>query len=94
MIEKSQIASSASQKYGNADVITNSGGSAPSSTPPRRHPETSPITVPRMKANTVVVPTSASVHGSACNTWCVTVSGKNVSEMPKSPRTMFPRYVK
>ena len=39
----------------------------------------------------VVMPTSASVHGSACSTWWATVSGKNVSEMPKCPRAMLPR---
>ena len=91
MIAKSQIASSASQKYGNADVITKIGGSSPSRLPPRRHAEISPMKVPRMKAMIVVVPTSASVHGNACSTWCETVSGKNVSEMPKCPWAMLPR---
>src|SRR4029077_9491267 len=83
LIAKSQIASNASQKYGNADVITNNGGKAPSSTVPRRQAETSPIAVPSTKATIVVTPTSASVHGSACSTWWATVSGKNVSEVPK-----------
>jgi hypothetical protein len=47
--------------------------------------------VPRTKARIVVVPTNASVHGSAWNTWWATVSGKNVREMPKCPRAMLPR---
>ena len=37
------------------------------------------------------MPTSPSVHGRACITWCETESGKNVSEIPKSPVTMLRR---
>src|SRR3954464_1652234 len=94
LIENSQIASSASQKYGKAEVITKIGGSRPSTAPPRRQPDTSPISVPRTNAKIVVIPTRKSVQGSACSTWCETVSGKNVSEMPKCPRAMLPRYAK
>src|ERR1041384_4296831 len=85
LIENSQIASSASQKYGNAEVITNSGGSIPSTAPPRRQAETSPISVPSTNARNVVVPTRTSVHGNACSTWWLTVAGKNVSEMQALP---------
>src|SRR6184192_1759295 len=94
LIEKNQIASNASQKYGKAEVMTKIGGSAPSRKPPRRHAETSPINVPSRNAITVVRPTSPSVHGRACSTWWLTASGKNVSEVPKRPLAMLPRYVK
>ena len=72
-------------------MITKIGGSSPSRLPPRRQAEISPMKVPRTNARIVVVPTSISVHGRACSTWCETVSGKKVSEIPKSPRTMLPR---
>src|SRR6266550_5359027 len=87
--EKSQIVSRASQKYGNAEVMMKIGGSIPSSAPPRRQADTRPMNVPAMKARMVVMPTSPSVHGSACSTWCATVSGKKVSEIPKWPRKML-----
>src|SRR3989440_10215808 len=69
LIAKNQIASSASQKYGNADVITKIGGRAPSRKPPRRQAETSPLNVPSRNAITVVNPTSPSVQGKAWSTW-------------------------
>ena len=75
---------SAIQKYGKADVMTKIGGSALSSQPPRLQALIRPMNVPRMKASTVVTPTSPSVHGSAWNTIVSTESPKLVViEMPK-----------
>ena len=74
----------ASQKYGNAEVMTKIGGMTLSMSPPRLHP-ISPIIVPSTKARIVVTPTSTRVHGSAWRTSFITGSGKNVSEIPKSP---------
>src|SRR5579875_3158473 len=56
------------QKYGNADVTTNSGGSTLSIAPPRRQALTAPIAVPATNARIVVTPTRPSVHGSAVST--------------------------
>ena len=86
MSEKSQIEITAIQKYGNAEVMTKIGGMALSMSPPRRQAPTRPISVPSMKARTVVTPTSTSVQGSAWRTSCITGSGKKVSEIPNRPR--------
>lgn len=65
-------------------MITKIGGSALSSQVPRRHALTRPISVPRMKARTVVTPTSPIVHGRACLTMLLTdVPKLVVIEMPK-----------
>ncbi len=50
------------QKYGTAEVMTNTGGRMLSSRPPRRQADTMPSPVPRTKARTVVTPTRPSVH--------------------------------
>ena len=71
------------------------GGSALSSQEPRRQALTRPISVPRMKARTVVTPTSPSVHGSACITILLTgVPKLVVIEMPKLNVRTRPQYVK
>ena len=90
--EKTRISSSPTQKYGSAEVTTNTGGSSESSRPPRRQPATIPISEPSRNASTVVTPTSPSVHGSACPTIRVTGSPSVAPiEMPHCPVTMFLR---
>ena len=70
------------------------GGSTPSSIPPRRQAARRPMNVPSTKARIVVTPISPSVHGRACPTWCMTESGKKVSDVPRRSRAMFQRYAK
>ena len=53
------------QKYGSADVTTKTGGRTLSSAPPRRHPATVPMRVPKMNARIVVTPTRPNVHHTA-----------------------------
>ena len=65
----------ATQKYGIAEVITNTGGTTLSSFPPRRQAETMPRPVPRMKARIVVMPTRPSVHQIALPMTDVTDAG-------------------
>ena len=73
------------QKYGIAEVITNTGGTMLSSFPPRRQAETMPRPVPRMKARTVVMPTRPTVHQIALPMTDVTDAGYSSSEAPKLP---------
>ena len=63
------------QKYGIAEVITNTGGSTLSSRPPRRQADTMPRPVPSRKARTVTMPTRPSVHQIALPITEVTDSG-------------------
>jgi hypothetical protein len=75
----------ATQKYGIAEVITNTGGTMLSSFPPRRHAETMPSPVPRMKARTVVTPIRPSVHQIALPMTEVTEAGYSSREVPRLP---------
>ncbi len=78
------MASSPTQKYGKAEVITKIGGKALSSQLPRIHPLSRPINVPRRKAMTVVTPTRPRVQGRAWKTMVLTdVPKLVVIEMPK-----------
>ena len=63
------------QKYGTAEVITNTGGSTLSSRPPRRQAETMPSPVPTTKAAMVAIPTRPSVHQIALPITELTVEG-------------------
>src|SRR5215475_10387695 len=73
-----------SQKYG-MDARNCVAGRMPSTQLPRRHPAKTPSDVPMMNAITVVVPTSATVHGRLCLSTSVTGVGKNVNDRPRSP---------
>ena len=53
--------------------------------PPRRHALIAPMTVPKMNARIVVMPTRPSVHGNAERITWLTDSGKNEIEIPKLP---------
>jgi hypothetical protein len=74
--EKNRISIIPTQKYGRAEVTTNSGGTMLSTFPPRFQPAIVPIRVPPRKASTVATPTRPRVHGTACAIWLPTDSGK------------------
>ena len=63
------------QKYGTAEVITNTGGSMLSSRPPRRQAQMMPSQVPSTKATIVAIPTRPSVHQIALPITELTVDG-------------------
>jgi hypothetical protein len=52
----------ATQKYGTAEAITNTGGTTLSSRPPRRHADRMPRPVPSANASIVATPTRPTVH--------------------------------
>ncbi len=81
----------ATQKYGIADVITNTGGTTLSSVPPRRQAETMPRPVPRRNARIVVTPTRPSVHQIALPMTDVTDAGNWLREVPKLPVSIWCR---
>jgi hypothetical protein len=75
VIPKISTSTMPTQKYGIAEVITNTGDTTLSSRPPRRHADTMPSPVPRTKASTVVTPTRPTVHQIALPMTEVTDSG-------------------
>src|SRR5262249_49723010 len=91
--ENIRMNKSATQKYGNADVTTNTDGKTESSLPPRRQPATMPTNDPSTNASTVVTPTRPSVHGSAWPTMVLTGSPSVAPiDSPHCPVTMSFRY--
>ena len=70
----------------------NTGGSTASRNPPRRHALNIPSSVPRTKAMTVAIPTRPRVQSRPCLITSPTGAGKKVSEVPKSPCSVLPRY--
>lgn len=86
----SEMAMRPSQKYGMAEmnVVT---GSRLSIQEPRRQPVKTPIPVPSTKLISVVMPTSASVHGSDWAMTSLTGVGKKVKDRPRSPSSRWPQ---
>ena len=92
--ENSSRQNSAIQKYGKAEMMIRTGGRIASKMPPRRHAASIPTSVPRMKAMIVAVPTNPKLQGSASMTTFATEVGKNVSDTPRFPVNVLPRYSK
>ena len=70
------------------------GGRIASRKPPRRHALSMPMAVPSANAMTVDIPTRPSVQGSPCLTTSPTDDGKKVTDVPKLPESVLPRYWK
>ena len=68
-------------------------GSNPSTQEPRRHPASTPSPVPSRKLITVVMPTSANVHGSASLITSDTGDGNTENDSPRSPCASCCQYL-